>query len=156
MTQHPGLAGPLPNSRQNNIWFRYDVSSNAVIVFLHGIFSDSRNCWLYDDKANPVRSVYWPALIASDSRFDNASIYLAGFYTAIDAGAYQIRNCADEVLAALARSDEDGRPGPISKPTVIFICHSTGGIVARYLLEANQARFAAKKLGLILIASPSV
>jgi len=148
------LSGPLPKPKQNNLWFHYN-SSESVIVFLHGIFSDSRSCWLHEDRMNSARSVYWPALIKSDRRFGDPSIYLAGFYTDLDAGPYEIRNCADEVFRALDREDAEGRPSPMSKSNIVFVCHSTGGIVARYLLEVNETRFVAKKLGLILIASPS-
>jgi hypothetical protein len=148
------LSDPLPESKQNNLWFHYN-DSESVIVFLHGIFSDSQGCWLCKDKTNPARSIYWPALIKSDARLSDPSIYLAGFYTAFDAGPYEVRNCADEVFRALDREDAEGRPGPLSKPSIVFICHSTGGIVARYLLEENESRFVAKKIGLVLIASPS-
>jgi uncharacterized protein YjbI with pentapeptide repeats len=148
------LSGPLPAAGQNNVWFDYNDSA-AAIVFLHGIFSDSRNCWLHRDPRDPSRSVYWPALVRSDQRLGGASIFLAGFYTAFDAGPYEIRNCADEVFRALERRDADGRPGPMSKSTIVFVCHSTGGIVARYLLDVNEASFANKTIGLVLIASPS-
>lgn len=149
------LSGPLPEPGLNNLWFQYN-DSDSVIVFLHGIFSDSRNCWLHTDERNPDRSVYWPALVRSDLRLGNPSIYLAGFYTAVDAGPYEIRNCAEEVLRALDRQDAEGRPGPMTKPTMVFVCHSTGGIVARYFfLEDSESRFVEKKLGLVLISSPS-
>jgi hypothetical protein len=148
------LSGPLPEPGQNNLWFHYN-DSDFVIVFLHGIFADSRSCWLHEDDSSPARSVYWPALVRSDQRFGDPSIYLAGYYTGPDAGPYEIRNCADEVLGGLDRQDAEGRPGPMTKPTMVFVCHSTGGIVARYLLEESEARFVAKKLGLVLIAAPS-
>jgi hypothetical protein len=144
----------LPQHGQNNLWFHYN-QSRAVIVFVHGIFSDSRGCWLHDDAGYPPRTVYWPALVRSDPRFGNPSIYLAGYYTAIDAGPYEIRNCADEVFRALAREDPQGRPGPLEKETVVFVCHSTGGIVVRYLLEVHESSFVDKNIGLVLIASPS-
>lgn len=148
------LSGPLPGVGQNNVWFEYNESA-AVVVFVHGIFSDSRSCWLNRNTRQPSRSVYWPTLVRSDRRLGGTSIFLSGFYTAIDAGPYEIRNCADEVFRALERQDADGRPGPINKSTIVFVCHSTGGIVARYLLEVNEARFADKTVGLVLIASPS-
>ena len=148
------LSGPLPSVGQNNVWFHYN-DSPAAIVFVHGILSDSRSSWLHKDARVPARSVYWPALVRSDSRFGNPSIFLAGFYTAIDAGPYEIRNCAEEVFHALERRDPDGRPGPINKSTIVFVCHSTGGIVARYLLDVNEESFKSKTIGLVLIASPS-
>jgi hypothetical protein len=91
-----------PRPRQNNLWFRYN-ESDSVLVFLHGVLSESRSCWLYECKGHPERNCYWPELVESDSRFQDISIYLAGYYTASDSGAYKIRNCADEVLAAMKR-----------------------------------------------------
>ena len=38
---------------------------------------------------------------------------------------------------------------------VVFICHSTGGIIVRYLLESRWSDFQNKTIGLVLIASPS-
>lgn len=39
---------------------------------------------------------------------------------------------------------------------IIFIGHSTGGIVARYILESRVDLFKDKKIGLALYASPSL
>ena len=152
MTRPAALS--LPERGQNNVWYRYNDSS-AVVVFVHGIFSDSRTSWLHEDASDPALSVYWPELVHTDARFGNPSIYLAGYYTALDAGPYEIRNCADEIFRALGREDPGGRPGPLDKETIVFVCHSTGGIAVRYLLEANEASFRGKNIGVVLIASPS-
>lgn len=144
----------IPQPGKNNLWFQYNAS-DAVLVFLHGVLSDSRGCWLYNDKKYPENNCYWPDLITSDARFNRISIYLAGYYTAPDSGPYEIRNCADEVFAALKRQDIDGHPSVMEKEKIIFVCHSMGGIVARYLLEANHHEFRKKRVGLVLIASPS-
>ena len=53
------------------------------------------------------------------------------------------------------RVDELGRPTVMSRPRILFVCHSTGGIVARYLLEYNAEQFRSKTVGMLLIASPS-
>src|SRR5262249_25117309 len=47
------------------------------------------------------------------------------------------------------------RSPPLNKKRIVFVCHSTGGIVVRYMLESNYAEFSAKEVGLVLIASPS-
>jgi hypothetical protein len=141
---------PIPD-RPNNFWY-VRRNPDTVIVFLHGIFSDSRSCWLCEDGAR----VFWPDLIRDDSRFGDASIFMAGYYTAIDAGDFSVRDCAREVLDALQRVDTDGTPPVMSAHTVQFVCHSTGGIVARYMIERNLDDFREKILGLALIASPSL
>lgn len=136
----------IPGSAENNIWYlRRD--GDAVIVFVHGIFSDSRACWLIEDGEGE----YWPSLVSRDARFDTASIFLGGFYTAIDSEDYTVRHCADELFTAISRGTE----AVLEKRRILFVCHSTGGIVARYMLESRSAQFADKDIGLLLIASPS-
>ena len=146
--------GTLPPEGKNNLWYEYN-DSDTVIVFVHGILSDSRGCWLYEEKANPENNRYWPELILEDGRIGKVSIFLAGFYTAFDSGDYKIQDCEKEIFAALQRTDKEGRIPPISKKNMVFLCHSTGGIVVRYMLEREQAAFKDKNIGLILIASPS-
>jgi hypothetical protein len=140
----------LPEVGQNNLWFQ-DRKTDEVLVFVHGIFSDSRSCWLRTD---PL-SVYWPDLVSRDCRFNRYSIYLGGYYTALDAGAFKVQHCADELFRALARPDRPGARSVLQRTSIVFICHSTGGIVVRYLLESRAATFKEKTVGLVLIASPS-
>jgi hypothetical protein len=90
--------------------------------------------------------------VAEDERFGQIGIYLAGYYTAIDAGRYELRNAADELLAALTRG---GSSSVLSRERFIFVCHSTGGLVVRYILTSNDHLFVNKTIGLVLIASPS-
>ena len=42
-----------------------------------------------------------------------------------------------------------------NKGNIVFVCHSLGGVVVRYLLEVNETKFAEKDIGLVMIASPS-
>ena len=145
---------PVPAGRINNFW--YDCSSeDTVFVFLHGIFSTSRSCWLYEDSKAEER-VYWPDLVRRDGRLGGPSVYLAGYCTARDAGDFPLDQCAREVFEALERPDPDGIPPVLQMPVLVFICHSTGGIVARYMLERYQHVFRDKAVGLALIASPSL
>jgi hypothetical protein len=144
----------LPAPGVNNLWF-LDRATQSVIVFVHGIFSDSRECWSDLDDKEPTKNRYWPALIESDPRFADASLYLGGYYTAVDSGPYEIRNCADELFRAMKRVDERGQTPVMNREGIFFICHSTGGIVTRYLLEYYAEEFRNKRVGLLLIASPS-
>jgi pimeloyl-ACP methyl ester carboxylesterase len=143
---------PTPAGRKNNFWYvRRDPDD--VIVFIHGIFSSSLTCWLHE--AGDQR-VYWPDLIRGDQRFGEASIYMAGYYTASDAGDFSISQCAREVFEALQTIDADGNAAVMNARRVRFICHSTGGIVARYMIDRHLHEFQAKAVGLALIASPSL
>jgi serine/threonine protein kinase len=144
----------LPAPGENNIWYHVTATDTAI-VFVHGVLSDSRSCWLFENASASSPPQYWPELIKSDARLGEPSLFLAGYYTAIDAGPYEVRNCADELYAALDRRDVMGHREVLAYPRLIFICHSTGGIVVRYLLDARSERFRSKDVGLVLIASPS-
>lgn len=161
MAIKPGYAEPLtphslntPVERANNFW--YDVNtSDTVIVFVHGIFSDSRGCWLFEDLVSGQR-VFWPDLIRGDDRLGRPSIFLGGFHTSIDAGDFSVAQCARELLEALERRETDGTRPALDREHIVFVGHSTGGIVVRYMLERYQERFRHKAVGLSLIASPSL
>lgn len=97
----------------NRFTFSYDVgllsmrkgwlrnhSSNTVVVFLHGLMSDSEKCWL-----NPNGNIYWPDLLIGDARFNGIDIYMASFFTSIDSNDYSIQDCADEVISDLSQTD---------------------------------------------------
>jgi hypothetical protein len=144
----------LPAARANNRWYLIS-HSQSVIVFVHGILSDSRDCWLYKDPSDEARNEYWPRLIASDPRFRDTSLFLGGYYTAVDAGPYEIRNCATELFGAMNRVDETGSRPVMTRDDIVFVCHSTGGVVARYLLDYYSEKFRDKRVAILLIASPS-
>lgn len=142
---------PLPPKGANNLWYHLNDSS-SVIVFVHGIFSDSLGCWLSKEEG---RATYWPQLVTEDARLQDPAVFLGGFYTAIDAGQYDISDCAKELLSGLAVPDAQLHRTPLEQKRIIFICHSTGGIVARYLLTRYPDMFKEKEVGLLLLASPS-
>ena len=138
----------LPQRAENNRWLYYN-GSNTVIVFVHGIFSDSTSCW------SSSGGRYWPDMVKLDQRFHDVSIYLGGFHTSIDSGQYDIRDCADELFRAISSEDAELAPPVTAKANILFVCHSTGGIVVRDMLYRERELFATKKIGLVLIASPS-
>jgi hypothetical protein len=128
----------IPEPGRNNIWYRRS-DIGTVLVFVHGVLSDSRSCWL--SKTEQTQE-YWPRLIAGDELFKDVGIYLGGYYTAVDAGRYEIRNAADELRDALSRG---GDSAVLSNNRIIFICHSTGGIVVRYILINNTDHLLTKQ-----------
>ncbi len=143
-----------PEKGHNNLWYHLE-DSDAAVVFVHGIFSDSRNCWYHEDKEDPDRNCYWPDLILEDTRLKDISIYLGGYFTSIDSGEYTLKDCAKELYNGMGLPCLNSGRNVFSKKIVIFICHSMGGVVVRYMLEKNKEEFMSKKIGLILIASPS-
>lgn len=148
-SQLPPFWKKLPKSGENNLWFERN-HSDTVFVLVHGIFSDSRGCWLYVDHKEPANNEYWPELIKTDERLEHPSIYLGGYYTALDAGPYDAHQAVKELRDALKRD------GVLDKRRLVFIAHSTGGIIVRYLLYHNQELFRGKEIGLALYASPSM
>ncbi|NPT47176.1 hypothetical protein GNZ12_38980 [Paraburkholderia sp. 1N] len=146
----PSLA--LPAKGTNNLWYTLNDSS-SVIVFVHGILSDSLGCWLA--KENGEQSTYWPQLVTEDARLQHPAVFLGGFYTAVDAGKYDISDCAKELLSGLTVPDRQLQRPPLEHKRIVFVCHSTGGIVVRYMLTRHAEKFKDKEIGLVLIASPS-
>jgi tetratricopeptide (TPR) repeat protein len=144
----------LPQPNENNLWYRYN-DRDAVLVFVHGVLSDSRGCWLYEDDETKKPVSYWPDLIESDVRFKEVGIYLAGYHTAVDSGDFPIQQCAQQVYAYLKTQDPESRQPVMDKQKIIFVAHSMGGIVARYLLCEQREAFKGKQVGIVLIASPS-
>jgi hypothetical protein len=145
----------LPESGENNVWYTYD-KSDTVFVFVHGVLSDSRSTWAYEDEDDPSRNNNWSRLIHGDPKFSDPSIFLGGFHTEMDSSDYGMRDAANELFRALAISIDPANEAVLDKPNIIFITHSTGGIVVRHMLYRETAAFADKKVGLVLIASPSI
>ena len=140
--QPGGIHPKLPEADQNHLWY-INNDSDTVIVFVHGLFSDSRSAWLASS------GVFWPRLIAADERLGQPSIYLGGFFTALSSGEYGIRDAANELYRRLTLG------AVFQKREILFVTHSTGGIVVRQLLVRKRGQLQDKKIGLMLIASPS-
>ncbi|MFJ4197229.1 AAA family ATPase [Pseudomonas sp. NPDC089534] len=136
---------------QNNTWHLFDSTTDTVFVFVHGFFSNSEKCW-----RDAVAKVFWPDLLLADPRIPQSSIFLGGYFTDADSGVYGVRECAEELYNALRRASHSGESPPLSFKKIIFICHSLGGIVTRYMLECYRESFADHKIGLVLMASPSI
>lgn len=136
---------------ENNTWHQYCEHSDTGIVFVHGYFSSSESCW-----RNKKSNVFWPDLIKEDSRIPEMSVFLGGYYTGVDSGSYAIRECSEELFNTLRRRSPCGKMAPIDLKKIIFVCHSLGGIVVRYMLESYREHFAPHKIGLVLMASPSI
>jgi tetratricopeptide (TPR) repeat protein len=147
----PDWWGYLPRADRNNIWYAQNQDSRTVVIFIHGIFSSSRSCWLHESSdKDPHRAAYWPQLVVSDPALEHPSIYLAGFYTRLDSGRYDMAQAAQEIVDAI-QTDRVLK----GKSQVIFVGHSTGGIMARYLLAHHSELFLDRDVGLLLMASPS-
>ena len=49
-------------AQQNNTWYSRS-ESDTVFIFVHGLFSNSNDCWTASNKA------YWPEILKTDTRF---------------------------------------------------------------------------------------
>jgi hypothetical protein len=127
----------LPPKGTNNIWYCRNESPSAI-MFVHGILSDSRGCWLSNLGGHQT---YWPQLVIEDDRLQHPSVFLGGFYTAVDAGKFDIADCAKELFGGLTTPDQRLSSPAIEKKRLVFICHSTGGIIVRYMLLNYSDRF---------------
>jgi hypothetical protein len=143
-----------PASGHNNLWYE-DRRTDQVIVFVHGVLSDSSGCW-YKEPSDNRPGVYWPDLLLKDTRFASYSIYLGGYYTGVKTTQYEVSDCAEELYSALKRREEKEEAHSVMEhKTIIFVCHSLGGIVVRYMLTTRPWEFEDTRIGLVLIASPS-
>lgn len=131
-----------------NSWV-HQTNSNTVIVFIHGLFSDSVACWTSKNKK------FWPKLLAEDSLFENVATFVASYETSLSSGAYDIDQSALAVLDEL-RVRPAGERTPLSFENIILVGHSLGGVLARRMLEQHRENFSGKNIGLVLIASPSL
>jgi pimeloyl-ACP methyl ester carboxylesterase len=140
---------------KNNYWYKY-TDSDTAIVFVHGIFGNSSETWRYHNNKDSSRDMYWPKMISEDSRFGNVSIYLGGYATSFDSGKYGAPEASKELWNALSTNNYVQNEKPVlEKDKIVFVCHSTGGIIARHALVHHREAFKDKAIGLVLIASPS-
>jgi pimeloyl-ACP methyl ester carboxylesterase len=140
---------------KNNTWYTYN-DSDTVFVFVHGILSSSSPAWLHVDPIGTSR--YWPELVRTDERFGDPSIFLGGYYTEVQSGIYDIRAAADDLFDVLSVPTSEGKKPVFSRRNIVFVAHSTGGIVVRHLLTRvwHIDWFRDKVIGLVLVASPSL
>jgi Alpha/beta hydrolase family len=132
---------------QNNTWINQS-DSRTVIIFVHGILSNSDSCW-----RNTKTKTYWPNLVQKDLEFEDAAVFVGGYATSPGVGLYDVRAAADGLLAVLRTPGT--RAAPLDKDRLLFVCHSQGGIVVRQMLYSHSKSFRSKRVGVVLCGSPS-
>jgi tetratricopeptide (TPR) repeat protein len=123
-------------------------ASTTTVVFVHGIWSNPAG-FRFSETAS------WPQVLYEDARAGQPNIYLGQYYTATDSGFFDIPAASEELRVQLNSDSADGKEAPLRSERIIFIVHSTGGLVARDLLTRHPDLFKGKKVGLVLVASPS-
>jgi triacylglycerol esterase/lipase EstA (alpha/beta hydrolase family) len=121
-------------------WER-DTGSPKVIIFVHGLFSESPRAWSSKD-------AYWPDLLKQDPGFEGWDILMANWYSTLLSAEHDIERVAKTLDEELRRLVGDGRA------KIVFVCHSLGGVVVRQLLIANPWWVNDHKIGLFTLSTP--
>ena len=126
-------------------WIRKS-QGNVAIVFVHGILSNSEECWKNENGA------YWPNLVKDESEFRDVGIYVFSYRSDVFSGDYSLMDAVDSLKEHLRLDDV------LKNRLVIFVCHSMGGIIARQFLVLHTTDLIQRniEIGLFLIASPSL
>lgn len=127
--------------------------NDMVFVMVHGIFSDNRDAWLNPQSPS---CTYWPELIASTDDFEKAGVFLASYYTDVGSKNFDIRQAANTLYTLMTTPVGSELLAPLNLSRIVFVAHSMGGIVVRRMLEKKWASFKGRKIGLVLVASPSL
>jgi hypothetical protein len=117
--------------------------SDLVILFVHGILSGGETAW-----GQPS----WPELVANESDFQDAGIFLFTYQSTVSSRTYSIGDVVD------ALREHFNLEALWNRRRLVFVCHSMGGIVVRRFIVANQAKLIEHNcsIGLFLVASPSL
>lgn len=133
------------------VWYRCK-NSNTVVVFVHGFDSNNINAWKSE-------TGYWPEIVAKDPIYKNASIVLAPFYTNALSADYLLNDASRGLWSELTRRDPEVGRSVLDHTKVLFVTHSTGGVLIRHVLERNLGshplKMSGRLVGLMLLASPS-
>jgi pimeloyl-ACP methyl ester carboxylesterase len=156
----PCAPDTLPPAGTSNFWY-CDTGSDTVVVFVHGLNSDSRRTWLRSE-AGLSGEAYWPRIVLGDPEFEQPpfsgqrpAIFLAGYYASVGAGGeYGMEPAAKNLWRSLSER-LDGRPAVLDKRNLMFVAHSLGGVLIRDVLVQHAAELSGKRIGLLLVASPS-
>jgi len=135
---------------RKNAWIR-QVSSDTVVIYVHGILSDNVDAWL--TQAQPC--AYWPDILAADDEFAGASVYLAGYYSKYDSGSSSIADAAGALWVALSTVHGPLGLAATDYKNIVFVAHSLGGVVVRKMLASFGNQLSDRNLAVLLVASPS-
>ncbi len=126
-------------------WIKKPID-DITIIFIHGILSSDASCWTH------ANGIYWPKLLAEEPTCKQFGIYSFEYKTGFFSGSFDLNDVVESFREQLDL-DEVSNYG-----TLIFVCHSMGGIVARKYIVKNAAKLEreSKRIGLFLIASPAI
>ena len=125
-------------------WESDPTGKRAAVVFVHGILSSAEKGWTNDAGKT------WPRLLEESLRGESIAVYSFTYRTSFGSGDFSINDAADNMNELLVLDK-------VSQfPTIVFVCHSMGGLVVRRFLVQRQQEYAASTFGIFLVASPSM
>jgi predicted alpha/beta hydrolase family esterase len=89
-------------------------------------------------------------MLCEERALEDVGVYLFKYRADMFSGTYCIDDAVD-TLREYFQLDELW-----SQDQLIFVCHSLGGIIARRFLISKQVNITGKRIGLFLVASPSL
>lgn len=130
----------------NGDWIKRGSPTAPIVVFIHGVLSNSESCWRHSAGA------YWPDIVAKDPAMSDLGVYVFTYRTSIFSGSYSLADAVDALKEHLALDEITGSTG------IVFVCHSMGGIVARRYLVSQATELIEHKarVAIFLLASPSL
>lgn len=133
-----------PEGKLGGEWVRHP-KGEAAVVFVHGILTKPQNAW-------GKTKVYWPDLLCAEPSLSNVGVYVLSYRSDPFSKNYNVGYAVDFLYSNL-RLD-----GVLKLRSLVFVCHSMGGIVVRQFLVKRQLELVRKKtrIALFLVASPSL
>lgn len=140
------LGAPQPPTSE---FVKKSEDSYRVIVFVHGVFGDSRSTW-----KNSRAEKSWPEMIASDPDFNTFDVYSVGFNSPYLGRSSNIVEIAGRVRERLFREGIFD-----SYPEIYFVTHSMGGLIIKRVLADLNTPLQDERLrrvkAVALISTPS-
>lgn len=121
------------------------TNAETVVVFVSGLFGDAQSAW-----TNPTTGAYWPSLLKADPAFQNTDIYVYSPASPYFTSTVTVDDLVADLHSKLTRDEVFA-----AHKRIVFLGHSTGGILIRAFLL--QHREEGSKVPLIyLFSTPSV
>jgi pimeloyl-ACP methyl ester carboxylesterase len=132
----PSPPSAPPSDWQGGYLGAKDAKRKVAVVFIHGVLGNYLTSWTNKN------GTYWPQLVAKDSVFKDANVYVYRYQSPKLETAQNIEELATRL------GDFLNKDGVIrDHDRIVFVCHSMGGLIARAFLV--QSRLSAKKVPLI-------
>lgn len=120
------------------------TNAETAVVFVHGVFGDATSTW-----SNATSGSSWPILMASDTVFANADVYVHSFRSPYATEAMSIDELVEDARVAFNHDEIFA-----AHRRIYFICHSMGGLVVRGLLRRYRD-FAKQVPAILFLATPT-